>query len=124
LFRKLLVVGVVLSVAGFMVACGGGDEKKAALSGGGASGAIEVELVDLAFKPDSLSATAGKELTLHLKNSGAQPHTFTITGVVDSQRIEPGQSKTVSFTPGQAGTLTFFCTVHGQGTMSGKLSVN
>jgi len=81
-------------------------------------------MVDLAFKPESLSAPAGKEVTLELKNSGAQPHTFTITGLVDSGRIEAGQTKTISFTPGQAGSLTFFCTVHGQGTMSGKLTVN
>lgn len=126
MFKKLLVLAVVLATAAFMVACGGGggDDKDAAPAGGGASAATKVEIVDLAFKPESLSATAGKEVTLELKNSGAQPHTFTITGLVDSGRIETGQSKTVSFTPGQAGSLTFFCTVHGQGTMSGKLTVN
>ena len=124
MFRKLLVLAVVLSAAAFIVACGGGDKKDAAPSGGASSGAIKVEIVDLAFKPESLSATAGKEVTLELKNSGTQPHTFTITGLVDSGRIEAGQTKTISFTLGQAGSLTFFCTVHGQGTMSGKLTVN
>jgi plastocyanin len=38
--------------------------------------------------------------------------------------VEKGQSKSVSFTPTQAGSLTFFCTVHGQAAMSGTLTVN
>lgn len=123
MLRKLLVVLVFASAAVFVAACGGGDKKDSGSSGGAASGALKVEIVDLAYKPDTLTAPAGKQVTLELKNSGAQAHTFTITGVVDSQRIEAGASKTVSFTPAQAGTLTFFCTVHGQATMSGKFTV-
>jgi plastocyanin len=123
LFKKLLVVCAVIAIAVFLVACGGGDdgnEDSSSASGGG----TEVKMRDFSYEPKGLTARAGQAVTLELKNEGEQPHTFTIAGLVDSQRVEKGQSKSITFTPTQAGSLTFFCTVHGQATMSGTLSVN
>jgi plastocyanin len=123
LFKKLLVVCAVIAIAVFLVSCGGGDdgnEDSSSASGGG----TEVKMRDFSYEPKGLTARAGQAVTLELKNEGEQPHTFTIAGLVDSQRVEKGQSKSITFTPTQAGSLTFFCTVHGQATMSGTLSVN
>jgi len=125
LFKKLLVVCAVVAVAAFLVACGADDDDSSSGSGSdGDSGRIEVRMVDFAYEAKPLTGRVGQSVMLDLKNDGAQPHTFTIAGVVDSQRVEAGQSKSISFTPGQAGSLTFFCTVHGQAAMSGTMTVN
>jgi plastocyanin len=122
LLKKLLVVCAVVSVAAFLVACSGGDDDDDSSGSGG--GGTAVEMVDFGYEPRSLTARAGQAVTLDLANEGDQPHTFTINNVVDSGRVEAGASKSVSFTPSQAGPLTFFCTIHGQASMSGTLTVN
>jgi len=66
----------------------------------------------------------GQAITLNVSNGGQFPHTFTITGVADSGTLSAGTSKPVTFTPSQAGTLTFFCMIHGQATMSGTITVS
>ena len=123
MFKKLLVVCAVVSLAVLLVACGGDDDDDGGSSSSGGGG-TDVEMRDFSYDPKTLTARAGQAMTLELKNEGEQPHTFTIAGLVDSQRVEKGQSKTITFTPTQAGSLTFFCTVHGQATMSGTLTVN
>jgi plastocyanin len=82
-----------------------------------------VTVRDFSFTPNSFSAPRGEALMVTVTNSGPAPHTFTISGVVDSGSIPPGTSRTVQFTPAQAGNLTFFCTIHGQNVMSGQISV-
>jgi plastocyanin len=111
----------VISV--FLVACGGDDDDDGGSSSGGGGG-TEVEMVDFGYEPRTLTARTGQAVSLNVVNEGDQPHTFTIAGLVDSGRVEAGQSKSVSFTPTQAGTLTFFCTIHGQASMSGTVTVN
>jgi len=130
-YGRLLVVCAVAVTSALLIACGGDDDDDSsgaptisAEDGASGGGAQEVNIIDFAYEPDALSATAGEEVTLELTNSGDQSHTFTIDGLVDSMQIEPGDSATVTFTPDEAGTLTFFCTVHGAGTMSGELTVN
>ena len=123
MFKKLLVVCAVVSLAVLLVACGGDDDDDGGSSSSGGGG-TEVKMRDFSYDPKTMTARAGQAMTLELKNEGEQPHTFTIAGLVDSQRVEKGQSKTITFTPAQAGSLTFFCTVHGQATMSGTLTVN
>jgi plastocyanin len=127
LFKKLLVASVVVVIAAAFVACGGGDDEdddSPGPSGGGNSAAIDVRMLDFAYESTGVRGVAGQQTTLNLKNDGAQPHTFTITGLVDSGTVAPGQSKTISFTPTQAGTLTFFCAIHSQAVMSGRMTVN
>jgi plastocyanin len=78
---------------------------------------------DFSFTPNQLINMVNDPMTVTVTNSGAAPHTFTISGVVDSGSIAPGQSRQVQFTPVQAGDITFFCTIHGQNVMSGRISV-
>ncbi|HWC29173.1 MAG TPA: cupredoxin domain-containing protein [Dehalococcoidia bacterium] len=128
LFKKLLVLCVFVSMAAFLVACGGDDDDDG--GGGSTSGgsdndeAIEVRMVDFGYEPRSITVRANQPVAIELENDGAQPHTFTIANVVDSQRVEAGQSKPIAFSPAQTGTFTFFCTIHGQASMSGTLTVN
>ncbi len=93
----------------------------AAPSGSGSANSISI--ADFSFTPARFNATAGQQVSLNVTNNGQFPHTFTITGLVDSGTIAPGQSKTVTFTPTAAGNLIYFCMIHGQATMSGQLMV-
>jgi plastocyanin len=121
-----MVMTAVMFAAVALVACGGGDDDddSPGSGGNGASAPIEVRMLDIAYQSTGVRGTVGQETTLNLKNDGAQPHTFTITGLVDSGQVAAGQSKTITFKPTQAGQLTFFCTVHGQAAMSGTMTVN
>ncbi len=78
---------------------------------------------NFSFSPATFSAAVGETVTVNVTNSGPSAHTFTINGVTDSGQIAPGTTKTVQFTPTQAGTLVFYCTIHGQAVMSGQLTV-
>jgi plastocyanin len=91
-----------------------------AASGGAGN---SVAIADYSFSPARLNARAGQALQLTVSNAGQSQHTFTITGVVDSGTINPGQTRSVTFTPATAGTLTFFCMIHGQTAMSGQITV-
>ncbi len=149
-----LLAGVAVISAAALIACGGGSNKsesptqapaatatrapattappttapaaspttQAAAGAGGAS--LAVSIADFNFSPAALTARVGQAITLNVSNGGQFPHTFTITGVADSGTLSAGTSKPVTFTPSQAGTLTFFCMIHGQATMSGTITVS
>jgi plastocyanin len=140
-FAVILPVVVFALAAGAVMACGGDDNDASRpapstvsaqptqpTSGGGSpsqsgTGGIRVTIIDFGYGPDTLTARAGQELSLNVTNNGQAPHTFTITGVVDSGTLNNGQSKTIAFTPAAAGVLQFFCTIHGAATMSGRITV-
>lgn len=144
MFRFGMIVPVAAALvlaAGGAIACGGDDDDSSspapttvgaqptqAPSGGGSpaqggGSGTRVTMVDFGYAPDAITARAGQALSLDLVNNGQAPHTFTITGVVDSGTIATGQSKPVSFTPTAAGSLQFFCAIHGVAAMSGRITV-
>jgi plastocyanin len=153
LFKRALLVftALVLLLFGLAVAaCGGNDDgdedgggpvetsvpvttiaptaaptaTAAAQPTSAAGGPQQVNIADFSYGPNTLTAQAGQPVNLTVRNQGALPHTFTITGVVDSGTLQAGGQAAVNFTPSQAATLTYFCTVHGQATMSGTLTVS
>ncbi|HEX5140046.1 MAG TPA: cupredoxin domain-containing protein [Dehalococcoidia bacterium] len=128
-----ILVAPAVAIVLFSVACGGDDNN------GGSSNAptvaptveppaapvaLNVTTMDNSFSPTTLTAKAGQKVTVNIKNDGQRPHTFTIDGVVDSGRLNGGESKTVEFTPTQSGALTFYCTVHTAAVMSGTINVS
>jgi plastocyanin len=88
-----------------------------------AAAAQQVGVRNFAYSPATLSAQVGQSVTVNVTNSGPAPHTFTIDGLTDSGSIANGTSKSVTFTPTQARTYTFYCTIHGAAVMSGTLTV-
>ena len=140
----IALAALVLPLA-LVVACSGGDDEPAAptqpvptsttaaaapapsptqAAGPSAgSGPTAVQIADFSYAPASLSVSPGQAVRLNVTNGGEFPHTFTIDGLVDSSTINPGASRAVEFTPAQAATLTYYCTIHGRARMSGQLVV-
>jgi plastocyanin len=123
-----------LAIGGFVVACGGGSKDSGSASSSSptqapagttrpAGGSAQsITIADFSYSPARFNAAAGQQVTVTVRNTGQQAHTFTIKDVVDSGTIAPGETKTVTFTPG--GNLIYFCTIHGQALMSGQVIVS
>jgi plastocyanin len=82
-----------------------------------------ITMADFSYMPARINSRAGQPVQLTVTNSGQLPHTFTIANLVDSGTIAAGDTRTVTFTPAAAGTLTYFCTIHGAAVMSGQITV-
>lgn len=88
------------------------------------SGTLAVTAVDNSFDPSTLSAAAGAEVTVELTNDGSNPHTFTIDDLeVDTGSIAGGESGSATFTMGEE-SVTFYCAIHGEATMSGTIEAS
>lgn len=108
---------IVATAAVVLAGCGGGGGTKKAQATGAASsgsGGATVNLVakDFAFSPTTITATAGKPVTVTIKNEGQAEHNFSIESLKVNKDIEKGESQTVTFTPTQSGSLQFFCEYH------------
>lgn len=114
----LLALVALLSLA----ACSSGGGSKGGAGAQGAGNEIKVEATDNKFSPATLSAPSGK-VTVTITNTGKVPHTFTIQSLnVDTGNIDPGQSKTVTFTAPDSPT-EFVCTIHlASDNMKGTIS--
>ena len=116
--RRWTTAALIIATAGLVIAgCGGGGGSKkasatgAASSGGGAA-TVNVVAKDFMFEPTTITATAGKPVTVTIKNEGQAEHNFSIESLKVNQDIEKGESKTVTFTPTQSGSIQFFCEYH------------
>lgn len=76
---------------------------------GASAQAPSVDIVDFEFSPASTTVEVGTTVTW--TNSGQAPHTATADGGAwDSGTLNTGD--TFSFTPTQAGTFSYICTIH------------
>ena len=136
MYRKLLVVSAVAALSALLIACGGDDDDSDSVAptaveddegssaGPGNDATIEVGIVDFAYEPAAISVPSGSFRILAITNNGDLPHTFTIEGLIDTMEMAPGESQSITVSDLEPGTLTFFCTIHGAGQMSGELTVN
>lgn len=76
---------------------------------------VELELDDFYFSPTFLKGgTPGSTITVHLKNAGKSPHTFTSTALGVDQTLSAGQTMDVQVTLPQSGATEFHCRFHQQ----------
>ena len=89
------------------------------------TGPVEIEMVDIAFKPNSFTIPANTDVTVNLKNSGALPHNFSIPSQNISVDVAPGATGTVTLNL-PAGDYDFDCDEpgHKEAGMVGKLTVS
>src|SRR5438309_9168655 len=115
--RRWITAVLVAATAGVVLAgCGGGGTKKTtatgAASNGGGGATVNLVAKDFMFEPTTITATAGKPVTVTIKNEGQAEHNFSIESLKVNQDVEKGESKTVTFTPTQSGAIQFFCEYH------------
>jgi uncharacterized cupredoxin-like copper-binding protein len=105
--------------------------------------AVEVDMVDFAFRPNVIRLEAGRPARVVLRNRGQLAHQLQTdylrkvavrlvdatldaeTTGVDVVRLEPGGSARLEFFPRQKGRFAFACTIEGhrEAGMQGVLEV-
>ncbi|MGQ0605144.1 MAG: cupredoxin domain-containing protein [Anaerolineales bacterium] len=81
----------------------------------------------MSYDPVTLTAQVGQPVSIKFENVGALEHTFLIDELnVKSDKVQPGQTATLTFTPDTAGTYMIYCDVlgHKEAGMVGTLTVN
>ena len=96
-----VMIGIVLATAAFL--------REAAPMGAQTEAALDVQVVDFAFEPATVTVPVGSTVTW--TNAGSRPHTVTADdGSFDSGRLDPGEQFSQVFD--QPGTFTYFCGFH------------
>jgi plastocyanin len=109
----ILMTGLALGLA----ACGS-DDGGTDTTGGGGGAEERVEIVGLAFSPETLTVPAGTTVTW--VNSDSVSHTATSDDDVwDSDTL--ASDGEFSFTLDEAGTFSYFCKIHP--SMTGSIVV-
>jgi plastocyanin len=142
--RVLAVISLLALGSVALAGCGNGDDAEAtptrapaatatpqapaasptpAATNGATTGPINMTIADFSFGPATINARVGQQVQVNLTNAGNLPHNFVIDGLVESATLSGGQTGSAQFTPTQAGTLTFYCSIHGRATMSGTVNV-
>ncbi|MGE1198526.1 cupredoxin domain-containing protein [Priestia megaterium] len=85
--------------------------------------AMEVQLNDDYFNPETITIPSGKTTTLILKNKGQKEHTFTVEKLGIDAEVEPGKEKTITVKPQNPGTYELICRYHFNSGMVGKVIV-
>jgi len=115
----LLPVLAAVAIA-VVTACGAAEG-----SGAGATNDLTVTMTEFKFQPASLSATAGRPITLHLKNAGTVDHQFRIDQAGVDVTVKPSQTATQEIPALAAGSYDVVCSVpgHKEAGMTAKLVV-
>ena len=131
--KRFTLILALMAIAIVLVACGGSEPEATTLSFDG--------LDTFAFAPDTASANAGGQVEVTLDNVGALEHSWTLvsadadaTTVTEADAltgattgtVQPGESKTISFTAPAAGSYQFVCTIpgHAAAGMVGPMTIN
>ena len=104
------------------VSAGGGA---GAGGGGAAQTTVDLEAVDLAFKPANFTIAADTDVTINLKNTGALTHNFHLPKTnYTSKPLTGGQSESFKLNL-PAGTYDYWCPEpgHKEAGMVGKITV-
>lgn len=94
-----------------------------AASGGAQT--IQLDMEDIKFSKDSLEIPANTDVTIHITNTGATDHDFSIDALnISTGNVAPGASVDVKINA-PAGTYTYYCNVpgHEAAGMKGTLTV-
>ena len=128
--RIVLLALVSVLVIALLAACSGGTVggTKAPASGGGKS--YNVTATEFQFAPNKFDAKVGQKVTFNMANKGTVEHTFVILSPDGSQELaklsaQPGETKSLEFTPKDAGTYPIDCNIagHKEAGMTGQLTV-
>jgi uncharacterized cupredoxin-like copper-binding protein len=135
--RYAIGVALVAALSLVLMACSDSDDA--------GSTSIDATMTDFLFSPDVWSVAAGEEITIDLTNDGSVEHEWVILQdgvqiaseadlpeteeellsdfVFWEDEVEPGDSKTLTFTAPAAGTYQVICAIetHFDAGMEGEL---
>jgi uncharacterized cupredoxin-like copper-binding protein len=135
--RYAIGVALVAALSLVLMACSDSDDA--------GSTSIDATMTDFVFSPDVWSVAAGEEITIDLTNDGSVEHEWVILQdgvqiaseadlpeteeellsdfVFWEDEVEPGDSKTLTFTAPTAGTYQVICAIetHFDAGMEGEL---
>jgi uncharacterized cupredoxin-like copper-binding protein len=131
--QRIVVVALVgVIVIALLAACSGGTVggTKAPASGGAGGKSYNVTATEFQFTPNKFDAKLGQKLTFKVTNKGTVEHNFVILSPDGSQELtkistQPGETKTLEFTPTEAVTYPIDCNIagHKEAGMTGELTV-
>jgi plastocyanin len=87
---------------------------------------FSVSAKEFAYTPSTITVNKGDVVRINFTNDGTTTHNFAITELgVSTKAVGPGGSDSISFTPEEAGTYTFFCSIDGHKSLGleGTLTV-
>jgi uncharacterized cupredoxin-like copper-binding protein len=132
-FKRMgLLFSIALVSLVVLAACGGDDNGNGNGNGNGGNGdsSVDVEMGEMYFDPNEISADAGSSLTINFDNAGNQLHDFTIDDL-NGEEVEidvpAGDQGSVTLDmPDEAGEYVFYCSIpgHRDAGMEGTISVN
>ncbi|MGE7305045.1 cupredoxin domain-containing protein [Priestia megaterium] len=123
MFMKNWLTGFVVLFAMMMVVITPGSPSVLAESDVVRQKAVEVQLNDDYFNPETITIPSGKKTTLILKNEGQKEHTFTVEKLGIDAEVQPGKEKTITVKPQSPGTYELICRYHFNSGMVGKVIV-
>ncbi len=130
--RIVLLALVSVLIIALLAACSGGTVggTKAPASGGTGGKSYNVTATEFQFAPNKFDANVGQKVTFNMTNKGTVEHTFVILSPDGSQEMaklsaQPGETKSLDFTPQAAGTYPIDCNIagHKEAGMTGQLTV-
>ena len=130
--RIVLLALVSVIVIALLAACSGGTVggTKAPASGSSGGKTFNVTATEFQFTPNKFDAQVGQKLTFKVANKGTVEHNFVILSPDGSQELtkistQPGETKTLEFTPTEAVTYRIDCNIagHKEAGMVGELVV-
>jgi len=130
--RIVLLALVSVIVIALLAACSGGTVggTKAPASGSSGGKTFNVTATEFQFTPNKFDAKVGQKLTFKVTNKGTVEHNFVILSPDGSQELtkistQPGETKTLEFTPTEAVTYLIDCNIagHKEAGMTGVLAV-
>jgi plastocyanin len=115
---RLRSIGTLLVLGLLIVGCGGSDDPGTDPTSGDPSGSVTITIENFAFSQPETLAAGG---TVTVTNNDSATHTWTSDDdLFNSSGIDPGDS--FEFTFDEAGTYTFFCSIHPN--MTGSITVS
>lgn len=115
-----MIVGVIAGAL-FLAACSSATSEPTATAvstpGGGDSG---VTIENFAFGPENLTISVGDTITWTNDEAGVGHTTASDDGIWASDLLNPGDTFELTFS--EAGTFTYFCSIHP--SMTATITVN
>jgi plastocyanin len=84
-------------------------------------GTVEIRMVEFAFDPTVVFASAGSELQVELVNAGDNVHGFEVAAVGIDTTLAEGDRQTVTLAVPELGAVVFECKFHLPRAMRGEV---